>query len=65
MTDNVLERLALEESKFVRCTGGRDRHFFSVGETEAGSNYGANDQWGPQDPRSSFRVDHRSGNLQP
>ena len=35
MTDNVLEWLAPEESKFVRCSGGRDRHFFSVGETEA------------------------------
>ena len=36
MTDNVLESLALEEAKFVRCAGGRDRHFFSVGEAEAG-----------------------------
>ena len=37
MTDNVLESLALEEAKFVRCAGGRDSHFFSVGETEATS----------------------------
>ena len=29
MTDNVLERLALEETKFVRCAGGRGRRNYA------------------------------------